>query len=133
LKIKIFFFLFRERYSDGDLAVNSVAADDISYSLVNYSDISYDQTNNVTDWYFPVIDLCEDGRWLLFEDKLELNDSCISEICYIFKKKLSCEFQTEIFLQHPLVIKVVKIICLNQYLFKCITYCNFLNLFLEIN
>lgn len=101
--------------------------------MVDYSNTSYDQTNNAIDWYFPVIDFCEDRQWLLFEDKKELNDSCISEICYIFKKKLSCEFQTELFLQHPLIIKVVKNISLHQNLFKCIIYSTFLNLFLEIN
>lgn len=89
-------------------AVNTEDYENMSCSLVDYSDTSYGQKNIAFDWHFPVIDLCEDRRWLLFEEKLELNDSCISEICDIFKKKLLCEFQTEIFLQHPLIIQVIK-------------------------
>lgn len=86
--------------------MNTTDIQDISCSLVDYSDTSYDQTNIAFDWHFPVVDLCEDRQWLLFEDKMEFNDTCITEICYIFKKKLACEFQTEIFLQHPLIIQV---------------------------
>lgn len=76
----------------------------MSCNLDGYSDILYGQKNTVIDWYFPVIDLCEDSQWLLFENNFPLNEL---DICNIFKNKLLCEFQTEIFLQHPLIIQVI--------------------------
>jgi len=72
-----------------------------------FSDFSYDHTNGM-DWYFPVVlELCEDSQWLLFENNFSLNESSVSEICYILKNKILCEFQTEIFLQHPFIIQVI--------------------------
>lgn len=91
------------------MAIDTEDYENISSNLDNYSDISYDQ-KNIIDWHFPLIDLCEDNQWLLFENDISSNES---EICYI-KNKLLREFQTEIFLQYPIIIQVM------QYLFKFI-------------
>lgn len=100
-------FIFREWSSNGDLIVGTEDYKDISSNLDEYSDFSYDHSNGM-DWHFPVVaDLCQDSQWLLFENNFSLNESSVSEICYIFKNKILCEFQTEIFLQHPLIIQVI--------------------------
>lgn len=80
--------------------------DVLSSNLDDYSDFSFNHKNIGIDWHFPVIDLCEDTQWLLFEKNVSTNELCISDVCYIFKNKLQCEFQTEIFLQQPLIIEV---------------------------
>lgn len=73
--------------------------------------MSCDRKNIAFDWHFPTIDLCEDSQWLFFE-----NESCTSEACYSFKNKLQCEFHTEIFLQRPFIVQVIK----NKFQFKFI-------------
>lgn len=100
-------YFIRDWSSNGVLAVDTEDYEIISSNLNDYSDISYDQKNLAFDWYFP-FDLCEESRWLLFENDFSIHESNISEFCYIFKNKLLCEFQTEIFLQHPLVVQVIK-------------------------
>jgi len=80
----------------------------MSRNLDNYSDITNDQKTIAFDWHFPLINVCEDSQWLLFENEFSLNESCIFEVCYVFKNKVLCEFQTEIFLQHPFIIRVIK-------------------------
>jgi len=101
----------REWSSNGALAVGTGDYENMSSNLDDYSDITFDQKNISFDWHFPIIGLCEDGQWLLFENQFSLNETCISEVCYIFKKKLLCEFQTEIFLQHPFIVQVIKNMC----------------------
>lgn len=91
-----------------DWSSNATLADDTGdyVDVASYSDISNDQTNNAVDWYFPAIDLCEVNQWLLFENDISSNELSVSEICNIIKNKLLCEFQTEIFLQHPFIVQV---------------------------
>ncbi|XP_022163641.1 uncharacterized protein LOC111029096 isoform X2 [Myzus persicae] len=95
--------------TDGGLTVDAKDYKDVSSNLDEYSDFSYDHTNSM-DWYFPVVfELCKDSRWLLFENNFLLNESSVSEICYMLKNKIVCEFQIEIFLQHPFIIqKLIK-------------------------
>lgn len=100
-------FFARVWSSNGALAINTDDYENISSNLDNYSDISNDLTNIPSDWHFPVIDLCDDNHWLLFENNFSPNTLCISELCYTFKNKLLWEFQPEIFLQHPLIIQVI--------------------------
>jgi len=98
--------MIREWSSNCGLIVDTEDYKDLSSNLDECSDFSYDQTNGM-DWHFPVIDLSQDSRWLLFESNFSLNESSVSEICYMLKNKILCEFQTEIFLQHPLIIQVI--------------------------
>lgn len=100
--LKISYFI-RNWSSNVILEVNTEDYEDVFSNLDDFSDISYDQTNFPIDWYFPIIDECEDHRWLLFENELH----SISDVCNIIKNTLFCEFHAEIFLQHPLVIKVI--------------------------
>jgi len=98
--------IIREWASDGGLIVDTDDYKDVSSNLDEYSDFSYDQTNGM-DWYFPeVLELCQNSQWLLDENNFSLNESSVSEICNKLKNKILCEFQTEIFLQHPLIIQV---------------------------
>lgn len=97
-------FIIREWSSNGGLIVDTEDYKDIYSNLDEYSDFSY---GHAMDWHFPVvIDLCQDSQWLLFENNFSLNESSVSEICFKLKNKIICEFQTEIFLQHPLIIQV---------------------------
>jgi len=99
-------FIIREWASDGGLIVDTEDYKDVSSNMDEYSDFSYDHTNGM-DWYFPVVlELCQNSQWLLFENNFSLNESSISEICNMLKNKIICELQTEIFLQHPLIIQV---------------------------
>jgi len=105
LKNKIL-FIIREWTSDGGLIVDTKDYKDSSSNLDEYSDFSYDHSNGM-DWYFPeVLESCQNSPWLLFENNFSLNESSVSELCNILKNKILCEFQTEIFLQHPLIIQV---------------------------
>ncbi|VVC32288.1 Armadillo-like helical [Cinara cedri] len=107
--------------SNGLLAVNTEDYEDVFSNLDDFSDISDDQKNFPIDWYFPIINVREDDQWLLLE-----NESHISDVCNIFKDKLLCEFQTEIFLQHPLVIlKLIKWLNENKetdLILECLNY-----------
>ncbi|CAH1714893.1 unnamed protein product, partial [Aphis gossypii] len=116
----------REWSSNGGLIVGTEDYKNISSNLDEYSDFSYDCSNGM-DWHFPVVaDLCQDSQWLLFENNFSLNESSVSEICYIFKNKILCEFQTEIFLQHPLIIqKLIKWLNENkekELILECLMY-----------
>lgn len=103
----LFFISLFSGDSDGGLTVDAKDYKDVSSNLDEYSDFSYDHTNSM-DWYFPVVfELCKDSRWLLFENNFLLNESSVSEICYMLKNKIVCEFQIEIFLQHPFIIQVI--------------------------
>jgi len=99
----------REWSSNGAIAVDTENYEDVT-SLDKYSDISYRLKYNASDWHFPVVDLCEVNQWLLFENDVSSNKLCILDVCYMFKKKLLCEFRTEIFLQHPFIIQVTYVI-----------------------
>jgi hypothetical protein len=101
-------FFISEWSSNSDLIVGTEDYKHISSNLDEYSDFSYDYSNGM-DWHFPVVDLCQDSRWLLFENNFSLNEPSVLEICCMFKNKIPCEFQTEIFLQHPLIIQLIKI------------------------
>lgn len=109
---KILYFI-RDWSSNGVLVVDTEDYEIKSSNLNDYSDIFFDQKNIAFDWHFP-IDLYEENRWLLFENDFSIDESNISEFCYIFKNKLLCDFQTEIFLQYPLVVQVFK-----KYKFLC--------------
>lgn len=96
-------YLIRKWSSNGVLEVNTDDYENVFSSLDDLSDIFNEQMNFPIDWYFPLINGCEEGRWLLFENE----PHSISDVCNLFKIKLLYEFQTEIFLQHPLVIQVI--------------------------
>jgi len=101
------FFFIRLWSSDGGLVVDAEDYEDVFSNLDEYSDFSYDHTTSM-DWYFPVVlDLCKDSRWLLFENNFSSKESSVFETCYMLKNKILCEFQIEIFLQHPFIIQVV--------------------------
>ncbi|XP_025200463.1 uncharacterized protein LOC112598268 isoform X2 [Melanaphis sacchari] len=112
--------------SNGGLIVGTEDYKDKSSNFDEYSDFSYDHSNGM-DWHFPVIvDLYQDSQWLLFENNFSLNELSVSEICYLFKNKVLCEFQTEIFLQHPSIIqKLIKWLNENKekdLILECLNY-----------
>lgn len=100
--------IFIREWSSSD--ASAIGAEDFVDTFSSFDELSYfsyDQKKKFADWHFPLIHICEDDQWILIENSVLLNESNISEICHIFKNKVLCEFQTEIFLQRPFIIQVI--------------------------